>query len=202
MMVYALTKIILFPLFKLFYRFRAEGQEHVPAGPVVLVANHQSYLDPIVVGLALSRQVYFVAKEELFQVPFFGWFIRQLHAFPLKRGGADRQALRTSLAHLKADRLVLIFPEGTRHRETGVSDGMPGAAFIAYKAGAPLVPTAIKNTEKVFPTGTRLPRFPRLSVSFGAPINLDKTRDKKVVIGEATDRLMGDIDDLLGEVSA
>lgn len=201
-MIYALTKVVSAILFAILFRFRTSGRELVPDGAMVLVSNHQSYLDPVAVGLAMPRPVYFIAKEELFRIPVFGWYIRKLHAFPIKRGVADRQVMKTALKHLRQGRPVLIFPEGTRHRDDGLADGFPGAAFIAYKAGVPLVPTAIKGIGDVFPPGTRFPRFPRVSVAFGKPITVDPSIDKRQAIDETMERLMSELDSLLGEVTA
>jgi len=201
-MIYALTKVVSAILFALLYRFRVYGRELVPEGAMVLVSNHQSYLDPITVGLAMTRPVYFIAKEDLFRIPVFGWYIRQLNAFPIKRGAADRQVVKTALKHLRRGRPVLIFPEGSRQHNDGLADGFPGAAFIAYKAGVPLVPTAIKGTGDVRPPGARFPRFPRISVAFGEPITLDASIDKKRAINETTERLMSELDSLLGKVTA
>lgn len=201
-MIYGLTKIVSAIFFGIFYRFRVKGRGFVPEGAMVLVSNHQSYLDPVAVGLAMPRPVYFIAKEELFRIPVFGWFIRQLHAFPIKRGVADRQVMKTAIKHLRQGRPVLIFPEGTRHRDDGLAAGFPGAAFIAYKAGVPLVPTAIKGTGDVFPSGARLPRFPKISVAFGEPVTFDASVDKKQAIDETTQRLMDELKSLLTAVEA
>ncbi len=201
-MIYMLTKVVSAIIFTLFYRFQASGRELVPDGAIVLVSNHQSYLDPVAVGLAMPRPVYFIAKEELFRIPIFGWYIRKLHAFPINRGIADRQVMKTALKHLRQGRPVLIFPEGTRHRDDGLADGFPGAAFIAYKAGVPLVPTAIRGTGDVLPPGARFPRFPRISVAFGEPITVDASIDKKQALNETMERLMSELKSLLGEVKA
>jgi 1-acyl-sn-glycerol-3-phosphate acyltransferase len=190
-------------LFKVFYRFSARGRENLTDGPTILVANHTSYLDPVAVALAAPWPIYFVAKEELFEIPVLGWYIKRLHAFPVKRGRADRNVLKTALAHLKRGRTVLIFPEGTRNREDGLSDGLPGAAFLAYKGGARIVPTAIYGAGEVMPAGSKRLRFPKIGVRFGEPIVMDgEAGDKKEVVGRTTERLMREINSMLEEVRA
>lgn len=196
-MIYAVTKVVLAVLFKIFYRFSVKGRENLGRGPTILVANHTSYLDPIAAGLAVPWPIFFIAKEELFSIPILGWYIRKLHAFPIKRGAVDRQVMRTSLDHLKKSRTVLIFPEGMRHRDDGLAEGQPGAAFIAYKGGATIVPTAISGTDRVYPKGAKVPRFPKISVSFGAPIAPYDAEDKKEYMGRATETMMREIETML-----
>ncbi len=201
-MIYLLTKVVLFIFLKLFFRFSVRGRHNLGVGPTVLVANHTSYLDPVVVGVASSRPVYFMAKEELFGVPFLGWYIKQLHAFPVKRENLDRKVLRTAIGHLKRNRAVLVFPEGRRNRGAELAEALNGAAFIAYKAGAKIVPVAIKGTSEVRPPGSRFVRFPKISVRFGEPIELAGSGDKKAIMSRATETMMREIGSMLEEAGA
>jgi len=200
-MIYAVTNVVLTVLLKVFYRFSVIGRENLGTGPVVVVANHTSYLDPVVIGVAAPRAVYFMAKEELFNVPVLGWYIKQLHAFPVKRESVDRAMLRTALGHLKKNRAVLIFPEGTRSRDD-LGEALSGAAFIAHKAGVNIVPAAISGAGSVLPPGAKIPRFPRISVRFGAPIELRGPGDRKALIGQATERMMSEISSMLKKATA
>jgi 1-acyl-sn-glycerol-3-phosphate acyltransferase len=196
-MIYGLTRCVLKPIFKVLYRLSVEGLENLPAsGPVVLAANHISYLDPLVVGLASPRRTAFVAKEELFSIPVFGWYIRKLEAFPVRRGAADRRALKLALDKLNSGQVVGIFPQGARQPE-GVIQGFPGAALMAYKTGAVILPTAIRGTDKVMPAGSRLPRFPKITITFGRPIKLE-AGNRKPVVAEATDQIVKEIQTLMG----
>jgi len=192
-MLYRVAKVVLWPIFKVAYRFSAKNGQRLPVdGPVLIVANHASYLDPVVIGLAARRPVRFMAKEQLFKIFGLGWIISRLYAFPVKRDVFDRRAIHTALLALSEGGVVGIFPQGTRQKD-GVTEAFPGAAMIAYKSGATVVPAAISGTEKIMPEGARLPRWPRIVVSFGEPIEPDVTGDKKEVIARLTDRIVEEL---------
>lgn len=143
---WALCRVLL-PLLR---RWKVEGAENLPReGAVIVIANHQSYWDPVVLGTALRRRVYFMAKEELFRIPFFGTLIRVLGAFPVKREAYDRRALKVALEHLMRGHVVGIFPEGTRSPSGELLPPQPGAAILALKTGAPVLPVALIGTRGV-----------------------------------------------------
>ncbi|WP_227764193.1 lysophospholipid acyltransferase family protein [Zhaonella formicivorans] len=133
---------------KTFRRWQVEGAENLPSkGPVILAANHVSYLDPVALGCAFDRQVHFLAKEELFRIPLLGWIIDHLGAFPVKRGAGDRGAIRASLEILHNGGCFGIFPEGGRNKTSQLL--LPfkaGAAMLAAKSGAPVLPVALIGT--------------------------------------------------------
>ncbi|MBE0475751.1 MAG: 1-acyl-sn-glycerol-3-phosphate acyltransferase [Coriobacteriia bacterium] len=157
-------------LLRPFFRIRWVGQGNVPrAGGVILAGNHVSYLDPIVIPAGLWRPVSFMAKAELFAIPVLGWLLRALHSFPVRRDTADRGAIAKASRRLEGGWAVGIFPEGTRVREGG-GQGQEGAAFLAMRTGAPIVPVGIDGTGGVRPPGVRSVRFPRISVAYGEPI--------------------------------
>jgi 1-acyl-sn-glycerol-3-phosphate acyltransferase len=166
---------ILWPLawlvFKLFFRLKIEGKHNVPTpGPLIIAANHKSYLDPIVLILASKRRIYFMAKSELFRIPLFNWLIRILGAFSVERAEADRQAFRKALEILSDGKILGLFPEGTRIRHAVLGPLESGVALIALKSGAPILPIGIIGADKVMPKGSRIPRLPRLKVRIGEPI--------------------------------
>ena len=139
-MLYALLKPLAFGLMRLLFRLEARGTEHVPRrGPVLLVGNHSSLLDPPLVGGVAPRPLSFMAKAELFRVPLLGGLIRRLNARPVRREGADAGALRTALRILQDGGLLLMFPEGTRGPEGSLRPAKPGAAMLAVLSGAPVV---------------------------------------------------------------
>lgn len=129
--------------------FRVEGLENLPRkGPALVVCNHASLWDPIVLGTVLPRQVFFMAKKEIFRNPLFSTVLRWVGAFKVNRGGADREAIQEAIKNLRAGRMVGIFIEGTRNRTS--SDFLPpqpGAAMLALRSGAPVVPVALVNTK-------------------------------------------------------
>lgn len=142
-MLYALGKALFWVLFALGCRWEVGGREHVPPdGPLLVIANHLSWLDPPLVGTVLPRKVHFMAKHELFRKPLAAWVLRRLGAFPVRRGQPDRWALRHALDLLDRGAVVGLFPEGTRSRGR-LGPFEPGAALLAIKSGAPVLPVAI-----------------------------------------------------------
>jgi 1-acyl-sn-glycerol-3-phosphate acyltransferase len=171
--LYAILKPLVVLLMRLLFRLRSRGAEHVPAeGPVLLVANHSSLLDPPLVGGASPRRLSFLAKAELFRIPLFGGLIRRLGARPLRREGADSAALRAALRVLKDGGALLVFPEGTRGEEGLLRPAKPGAGMLAVLGGAPVVPVYISGSGRVWPRGRRLPRPGRVTVTFGPPFSI------------------------------
>ena len=153
-------------------RLEIRGAGNIPRqGGFLLVSNHRSYWDPIIIGCALpkSRRIYFMAKQELFKIPVLGWLINMLGAFPVKRGGADRTAIRTALDHLSAGRVVGIFPEGTRSKNEDMLDPHRGAAMLSTKAFVPVLPVAVIGFKGF---------LSKASIVFGPPIYLVKTGSK------------------------
>ena len=170
-MLYAILKPLTLALLRLGFGLRRRGTEHVPAkGPVLLVANHASFLDPPLVGAALPRQLTFMAKAELFDVPLFGGLIRRLNARPLRREGGDAAALRMALRVLKEGGALLVFPEGTRGENGILGPAKPGAGMLAVLGGAPVIPVYIGGSGRAWPRGRRFPRPVNVTVTFGSPL--------------------------------
>ena len=170
-MLYAVLKPIAVALMRLLFRVEGYGQEHVPAeGPVLIVANHSSILDPPLVGGMCPRQLTFLAKAELFRIPGFGGLIRRLGAQPLRREGADPSALRTAQRVLAEGKALLVFPEGTRGDEGDLREPKAGAALLAVQSGATVVPAYVRGSGRAWPRGRRLPRPVKVVVTFGTPL--------------------------------
>lgn len=139
--------------FRLFSRWKVYGREHLPReGPVLLVSNHVNWMDPVNMACAVDRQVYFMAKAELFKFPLFAAAFRWLGAYPVKRGKPDRGALRRTLELLEQRRVVGMFPEGTRSRTGKLGRAEPGLALLALKSGAPICPAAVTGDYRLFRT--------------------------------------------------
>src|SRR5690606_36105901 len=151
-------------IFKTMYRIEVTGKNNIPKnGPVIICSNHISNLDPPIVGITCPRDIYFMAKDELFRKKFLGWLLRKLHAFPVNRGGQDRQALREGLKVLKDNHTLGLFPEGTRSKTGKLGKGLAGAGFFALRSNATVIPCAISGEYK---------RFKKVKVSYGKPIDL------------------------------
>jgi 1-acyl-sn-glycerol-3-phosphate acyltransferase len=177
-MLYAILKPIVIALVRLLWRVRTRGSGHVPLqGPVLIVANHSSVLDPPLVASMTPRQVSFLAKAELFAVPVFGGLIRRLNARPLRREGADPAALRTALRLLEEERALLVFPEGTRGEEGSLRAPKAGAGMLAVLSGAPVVPVYVEGSGRAWPRGAKLPRPGRVTVTFGRPLRFERRTD-------------------------
>lgn len=157
------------------FRTRRLGVGNVPAGGAILAGNHVSYLDPALLWCVAPRPTHFMAKIELWQIPWLGWVLDQFWAFPVNRAAADRESITTATNLLTAGELVGMFPEGTRRRdgddELGEAHG--GVAFIAIRASVPVVPVGIAGTAQAWPPGKKLPRFVRVTISYGEPVHPD-----------------------------
>jgi 1-acyl-sn-glycerol-3-phosphate acyltransferase len=147
------------------------GREYVPAsGPFILCANHMHVFDIIIFGHRTPRYPHFMAKQELYKSPLFGWYIRMLGSFPVKRGEGDMWALRQAGRILEAGKPLFIFPEGTRSgRQAQLRKGKLGAIRLALKYEVPIVPAAIWGTEDFRATPTRANN---VNMRYGPPLDM------------------------------
>ncbi|MDR2251774.1 MAG: 1-acyl-sn-glycerol-3-phosphate acyltransferase, partial [Endomicrobium sp.] len=159
-------------MFKLFYRYCIEGSQNIPnTGGAVIAPNHISFFDPPLTGAAMKRPLYSMAKKELFDIPVFGWTIKQTNAFPVKRGVQDTSAVRHAFSLLEKGRLLLMFPEGTRSRDGKLGKARAGAGMVACNAQVPLIPVKIENTNMML-------KFKRIKIKYGKPIYPPKNFSK------------------------
>lgn len=160
------TGLILFSLLGL----KREGLNNLPgSGPVIVVANHISNWDPLILGFALPRPLCYMAKAELFDIPVLKSLLPRVYAFPIKRGAVDRQAIRTALELVKEGKILGIFPEGRRALAGAPIEVKPGAALIALKAGCTILPAACIGTNRVMPCGW----FKPLKIRLGRPVSTE-----------------------------
>lgn len=183
-----LVSVICYPL----YRIKVIGREKFPKeGGVLLCTNHIDNLDPPVVGITCPRTVHFMAKEELFTKPVLKTVLPKVQAFPVKRGMSDREAFRTTIKLLRGEKVVGLFPEGTRSKTGELGKGLAGAGFFALKGGdAKVVPCAIIGPYKP---------FSRLKVVYGDPIDMTPYRERKASAEEVTEVIMAEIAKLISQ---
>ena len=176
--LYTVARLLLTPAARLYGRLEVVGAGRLPSsGPAIVVANHPSALDPILLALPLSRTLHFMTDAAQFRRPFVGWCIRRLGAFPMDREGLGRDGLVTALELLRRGEVVAMFPEGEVH-PWGMQAFEEGAAYLAVRSGAPIVPMVIDGAEQVLPGRwwRHLPAGwrsrPAVRVLAGAPVYL------------------------------
>ncbi|MFC7244307.1 lysophospholipid acyltransferase family protein [Catellatospora aurea] len=212
MSIQSITRMILTPLSQVAFRPSVEGREHVPpAGPVILAANHLSFLDSFIIPLMTPRPVAFLAKAEYFTgTGFKGRLVRELmtglEAIPVQRGGhrAAQESLELALGVLERGGAFGIHPEGSRSRDGRLYRGRTGVAWLALASGAPVVPVAVLGTDRIQPVGATLPRPGRVTIRFGAPLRF--APQPGISVGrarrQATDDIMAAIQALSGQQTA
>jgi 1-acyl-sn-glycerol-3-phosphate acyltransferase len=148
--VYWIVRALFQPFFRTYFRMSRIGREHIPSeGPVIVAANHRSFLDPFVIATMARRPMYYVAKKELFARSWMAWILNALGAFPVDRGAGDRETIETAKTILARGDIVLMFPEGTRIRPGSLGTPKRGVGRLALETGAPVVPVAVIGTEAV-----------------------------------------------------
>ncbi len=173
-LIYFVGRILLF----LLGRVRVEGKAKMPAtGGVLVVANHLSDLDPIVLQASARRHLVYMAKSELFEMPSISRMLKLWMSFPVQRGEPDRAALKHAIAMLQAGHVVCIFPEGQLSQSTELLPILPGAALIARQTGVPVIAAGIWGTQFMMPYGRLVPRpaWGRVSVRWGSPRAFSKS---------------------------
>ena len=183
--VYTIIVALYWVIAKVFFFMRFEGLENVPRGQsCILMGNHQCLLDPITLALcARDREIRFMGKRELFEIPILGHLFKMAHGFPVDRGNMDMAAMRTALDVLKQEYSRGIFPEGTRSRKGYMLPLLGGASLIALRSGRPVVPVYIDGQYKL---------FHRITVRIGKPIettDLQNQRVNKETCQELTQRM-------------
>jgi len=154
------------------FDLKVYGAYNIPkTGGVLIVSNHQSYLDPILLSTRLDRTLSYLAKAELFQNRYFGWLIRNLNAFAVEQGAGDIGAVKESIARLQEGHVLNIYPEGSRTEDGEMLPLEKGVALVIRRAKVPVVPVAIVGSWEAWPKDQKLPHFRPVRVLIGAPMN-------------------------------
>jgi len=175
-MLYVVLRFLSWLILKLFFGLEVKGAKNVPQdGGFILASNHVSYFDPVVVGVGVRRRLNYMARHDLFDNLFFGWLLKRLGVFPVKRDSADLSALKRALRLVKAGSGMLLFPEGRRRdAKDTLTHPEPGVGFLAQKSGVPVIPVFVKGTDKVLPRQARFPRFKKISLHFGRRVEIEE----------------------------
>ncbi len=169
----------------LFFDLKTYGRRNVPKkGGVLLVANHQSYLDPVLVAVHLYRPVSFLAKSELFENPFLAWLIRLLTAISVRQGESDVGAMKEAIRRLREGHALSIFPEGTRTLTGEIEPLEKGVALVIRRAAVPVVAVAIHGSFEAWPKGSKVFHPHRIRVKYGKPMDFS---------GKKADEIVGDL---------
>lgn len=164
--IYRFSRLVFAGLIKVFFKTRIYGRENIPDPPYIIVSNHASLLDPPLVSMAFRKHnVAYIAKDELFAMPFVGTWVRLVKCIPVNRNGNSINSLKESLRRIKKGRVVCIFPEGTRSNDDNLRKAKRGAGFLLAKADVPVVPVYIQGSLEALPKGKRIPKP-------GVPINV------------------------------
>ena len=190
--LYTVGKFLLMPAYKLLYRYKVIGKENMPdSGAVILACNHMSFSDPVLLGLAQKRRLYFMAKSELFRNPFASFIIRHLGAFPVERGAGDGKAIKTGEEILLEGNVMTIFLEGGRSKTGELLRPRSGCALIAQQTKLPVVPACITIT------GNPKHLFAKRVIHFSKPLTSEDMgitdEGGRREIKTATNAIMGEI---------
>jgi 1-acyl-sn-glycerol-3-phosphate acyltransferase len=181
-------------LWRAYGELSVEGRENVPAsGPLLVISNHQSNLDPILIQATCPRVIYAMAKSTQFSVPFVTPLMKRLHAYPVRRYQTDPQAVRLTLRHLQRGRAVGIYIEGERSWDGRLQAAKPGTTRIALKAGVPVIPCTISGSYDAWPRWDRRIRPGLITVRFGPALHfpkLDRRAEREAALPVTTARIM------------
>lgn len=192
-MLYTILRPFAILLLKIVFRIKVFGKKNIPQkGGFILASNHKSYLDPVVLGVASSRKLNFMARNDLFCNPLFSWIISTLGAFPVKRDSADLSALKEAIKRLHKGNVLTMFPEGTRGFGGEIGQAHAGIGFLAAKLNVPVIPAFIKGTDVALPKGTKFIRPSEITVYFGKQIHIEKELSYQKI----ADKVMEKIEEL------
>lgn len=171
------AQLLLRLVFTLFFSYRSRHLERIPeAGGGLILANHQSYLDPLLIGLPMHRPVSFIARDSLFRIPIIGWILKLTYVMPINRDSAGTESVREGVRRMKAGYLVGIFPEGTRSTDGKLGKIKPGFVALARRSKLPIYPVGIAGAYRVMPKGGLRIFCRKVRVVYGEPIPAEQVQ--------------------------
>jgi len=192
------SKLFVLPIYKFVFRGHLIGKENIPLkDSFIMVSNHGSLLDPPLLGHALGRNISFMAKAELFKIPFLGFVIKACGAYPVKRGIADKNTIKTACKKLSNNNSIGIFIDGTRQKNGRVNRPKQGAALLAFKNQKLLLPVAIIDSHRLIRFKFCIPFFSKIVIKVGKPVQppQNSSRDD---LNSVTMLLQDNINNLIG----
>lgn len=170
-MIYDLAKKVVWLFFHAFYKVEINGLENIPEDGALICPNHYSILDPLFIAISIPRKIRFMAKHEVFKIPFLGWFLKSVGTYPVKRGELDLFSIKNTLKLLKDKELVGLFPEGTRSKTGKLGVANPGVALFSIKSSKVAIPVSITGSYKI---------FTKIAINYGQPIDFVKYKKDKM----------------------
>jgi 1-acyl-sn-glycerol-3-phosphate acyltransferase len=186
-----LFRPLVYGVSRLVFRLELCGTQHIPPhGPLIVVPNHQTYADPVLVTIPFRRRVYYMAWQRLFRVPVLGGLIRRLHAFPVDVDARDSRAVREARRLLvDEDAAVMIFPEGGRSRDGSLGRFHMGAFRLAASLGVPVLPVTIAGAHEAWPPGQTLPRRGHVTITYHPPVSVGAAATSRAAATELAERV-------------
>lgn len=170
-MIYIVAKVIFSIFCKIYFRLEVKGADNVPKkGGVLIASNHSSFLDPVIVGVGISRATYYLTRQSLFEIPILGLLLKALHTIPIKRARASISTFKELIKSLHSKKAIILFPEGTRSPDGKLGQGKIGMGMLALRTDVPIVPVYIDGAIKAFPKNGKWIQPKKIRVVFGNPI--------------------------------
>ena len=192
------SKLFVFPIYKFVFKGHLIGRDNIPQkDSFIMVSNHGSLLDPPLLGHALGRNISFMAKAELFRIPFLGFIIKACGAYPVKRGIADKNTIKIACKKLSDDNCIGIFIDGTRQKNGRVNKPKQGAALLAFKNQKLLLPVAIVNSHRLIRFRCFIPLFSKIVIKVGKPVQPPQSSSRHD-LNSVTMHLQDKINNLIG----
>ena len=200
-MIYIVAKVIFSIFCKIYFRLEVKGADNVPKkGGVLVASNHSSFLDPVIVGVGISRATYYLTRQSLFEIPILGLLLRALHTIPIKRSMVSVSTFKELIKSLHSKKAIILFPEGTRSTDGKLGQGKIGVGMLALRTDVPIVPVYIDGAINAFPKNGKWIQPKKIRVVFGKPImpnnkdqNKNNYREISAQVMESINRLKENI---------